>query len=293
MFVNAIENAQRFTRPIHTIVRYFGSSQVLPSAATLFFVNSDGWALTCRHVAENIRAAEELGEKYSNYKSELSTLSGATKKQRKQLQKKYGFAKANVVEMKHRFMNCGDGNLHIEVTMHPHYDLALIKFSGYESLKVSSFPQFPSAPAELKPGRFLCRIGFPFPEFSNFEYLEDEDSIEWTSQGRISSPIFPIEGMVTRNLSDSDGTIIGFELSTPGLRGQSGGPAFDADGRIWGIQAATAHWDLDFDVEKTVVRQGSEKSVKDYAFLHVGHCVHVEVMKQFMRENEVAFEEAE
>lgn len=48
--------AGEFTRPIHTIVRYFGSTDVHPGAATLFFINSDGWALTCRHVAEHLIA---------------------------------------------------------------------------------------------------------------------------------------------------------------------------------------------------------------------------------------------
>jgi hypothetical protein len=37
MFASAIERAAKFTRPIHTIHRFFGSTQVHPGAATLFF----------------------------------------------------------------------------------------------------------------------------------------------------------------------------------------------------------------------------------------------------------------
>lgn len=108
----------------------------------------------------------------------------------------------------------------------------------------------------------------------------------WTNIGRQNTPQFPLEGMVTRHLSGPGG-VIGFEMSTPGLRGQSGGPAFDAEGRVWGIQAATAHLDLNFDVDMQVVRQGVKKPVKESAILHVGHCMHVDVLKDFVRSHKV------
>ena len=65
----------------------------------------------------------------------------------------------------------------------------------------------------------------------------------------------------------------------------------DAEGRVWGMQAATNHLDLDFDVDVEVVRAGEKERVKDSAFLHVGHCVHVDVIKAFMREHGVTFAE--
>lgn len=131
----------------------------------------------------------------------------------------------------------------------------------------------------------------PFPEFTNFGYDEATDSIEWTEHGKEVTPQFPIEGMVTRHVAAPSGAIVGFEMSTPGLRGQSGGPAFDAEGRIWGMQSATAHLDLDFDVDMEVVRNGHVRRISDNAILHVGRCVHVDVLKQFMREQDVAFAE--
>lgn len=50
MFVNAIQKVSGFTRAIHSISRNFGSTKIERGAATLFFVNQDGWALTCKHV---------------------------------------------------------------------------------------------------------------------------------------------------------------------------------------------------------------------------------------------------
>jgi hypothetical protein len=46
-----------------------------------------------------------------------------------------------------------------------------------------------------------------------------------------------------------------------------------------------------FDVKKDVVRDGEIRKVKDYAFLNVGHCVHIDVLKTFMREHNVGFQE--
>ena len=100
-----------------------------------------------------------------------------------------------------------------------------------------------------------------------------------------------MEGMVTRHLLGSAGTIVGFEISTPGLRGHSGGPVFDAEGRVWGMQSSTAHLDLNFDIDAEVMRDGSKRRVKETPFLHVGHCIHVDALKDFMREHNVGFAE--
>jgi hypothetical protein len=98
--------------------------------------------------------------------------------------------------------------------------------------------------------------------------------------------------MVTRRLRGADGNIFGFEMSTPGLRGQSGGPAFDIEGKVWGMQFATKHLDLNFDVDQEVLRQGTKKRVVDSAFLHVGLCIHVDILKSFMKDKGVRFSEA-
>jgi len=292
MFMVAIETASKFTRPIHTITRIWGTTEVIPGAATLFFVNGDGWALTCNHVANQLRFADQLLQKFTNFKTERAQLV-AGKKSRQQLrslERKHGLTKGTPVEMYNNFVNCVEGPLDLEAFLHPSVDVALLRFKNYTRLSPSTFPVFAQNGQDLKQGKFLCRLGFPFPEFTNFEYDQAADQIRWTNSGRRDTPQFPIEGMMTRNLLSS-GVRVGFELSTPGLRGQSGGPAFDAETRVWGMQAATSHLDLDFDVDKEVLRNGQKRRVKDSAFLHVGHCVHVDVLKQFMRDKQVAFQE--
>ena len=169
------------------------------------------------------------------------------------------------------------------------YDLALLKFEGFTNLHCSVFPTFHGAENYLKPGRSLCRLGYPFPEFTNFIYDSKKDNIDWTTQGIINSPKFPIEGMITRFLADGS-KIIGIEMSVPGLRGQSGGPLFNEEGIIQGMQFATKHLHLGFDIENAEIRvKGKKKEVNDYSFIHLGHCLHVSILKEFMSEKGISF----
>jgi len=293
MFVDAIETVAAFTRPIHSIYRNYASTVVHPGSATLFFVNSDGWALTCAHVAKRLQLAEALGNKYKAFKDELASRQGEkTEKQlRKELERKYGYSNRTIVEVRDRFMNCIEGELNVKVRLHETTDIALLRFHSFERLLCHTFPVFPKDTSDLKQGKSLCRLGFPFPEFTNFTYDETNDTISWTQSGRRDTPRFPIDGMVTRHVVDNTGAVVAFEMSTPGLRGQSGGPAFDVDGKVWGMQSRTGHLDLDFDVDQEVIRSGLPTRVQDSAFLHVGICVHVDVLKSFMRNHGVDFKE--
>lgn len=293
MYIAAIERAAEFTRPIHTITRVWGSSTVIPGAATLFFVNADGWALTCRHVANQLGLADRAVTQYRQFKAERTAIPADARRRHalKDLERRYGYTSTTTVEMLNNFVNCIEGPLGIEGRMHGSLDVALLKFRNFTRLLCTTFPVFANDGGLLKQGKSLCRLGFPFPEFTNFEYDAAADEIRWTVSGRLDTPRFPIEGMVTRHVAGQPGQVAGFEMSTPGLRGQSGGPVFDVDGRVWGMQSATNHLDLDFDVDVEVLRVGKKQRVKDSAFLHVGHCVHVDVLKQFMRDNGVGFQE--
>jgi len=294
MFTQAIEIASKFTRAIHSISRNYGSQIIVPGAVTLFFVNADGWALTCGHVADQLRAADMMYQKAEDFRKELASLKGKQKERKilKELEKKYGYSKTTTFELLNRFMDCIEGDFGAQVIKHNKYDVALIKFEGYTRLLCDSFPVFPSDTSGLQPGKFLCRLGYPFPEFTNFSYDANTDRVVWTETGRKITPRFPIEGMVTRRSADDEGNIYGFEMSTPGLRGQSGGPAFDIDGKVWGMQSRTKHLDLNFDVDEEVLRKGIKKQVTDSAFLHVGGCIHIDILKSFMKDKGVQFTEA-
>jgi hypothetical protein len=194
--------------------------------------------------------------------------------------------------MKYTFVNCVDSISGMTWHLHPDYDLAILKFNGFNKIFCNEFPVFMKDSKDILQGKFLCRLGFPFPEFSNYEYLEKTDEIVWNQSGMRESPRFPSEGMITRFLGGKKGDKYGIELSTPGLRGQSGGPLFDADGKIYGMQSLTKHLHLGFDIEDVeILAKGQVKKVSDYSFIHLGHCIHVDVIKDFLREHNVEFNE--
>jgi len=293
MFAKAIEKVIQFTRPIHTISRTYGSTAIQTGASSLFLINSDGWAFTCGHVARQIVLSDKVLQRKLTFEKQLNNVpAGKTKKRwKKELEKKLNLTNRETYEMYNRICGCVKGKLNFEVKVHKEIDVALIRFKEYSKLLCDKFPVFAKDGSTVKVGRTVCRIGFPLAEFSNYEYDKENDKINWTKTGKANTPFFPIDGMVTRQLAGKGNKIFGFELSTPGLRGQSGGPAFDVDGRILGMQAATAHLDMNFDVEQDVFREGKKKKVKDYAFLHVGHCIHVNILKEFMVEHGVQFDE--
>lgn len=101
MFVKAIEEIQKFTRPMHMIVRYYGNDYATPATGTLFFVNDQGVAITCRHIAENIIHAERINQQYSTIRTEKNVfgtkIDGKYKKQLAALETKYGLIKQETI----------------------------------------------------------------------------------------------------------------------------------------------------------------------------------------------------
>src|SRR5690606_28155165 len=124
-------------------------------------------------------------------------------------------------------------------------------------------------------GTSLCKLGYPFYDVMA-QYEEGKNMFQF-DPSIFPIPRFPIEGIYTRNILLEKGKEINIqpkfiETSTPGLRGQSGGPTFDTDGRIWAIQSQTRHLPLGF----TPKVKKDNKEVEENQFLNVGWGAHVE-----------------
>lgn len=294
MFVESIKKISEFTRPIHTISREYDSDFVMPGAATMFFINELGQAITCKHVAEIIAQANKVNEDYSKFVEEKKALPNSNKFKRKlrDLEQKYHYQNGITIQIKNRFVGCVDKFDSFEIMTHPIYDLAVIKFNGYEKLSYTNHAVFLKDQNQIQQGKHLCRLGYPFPEFTNYKYDPEKDDIDWTREGRQVTPIFPIDGMVTRHILGVNNEIGGIEISTPGLRGQSGGPLFDVSGRIYGMQSMTHHMHLGFDIKEMEISDGGKKKkVSNFPFLHLGTCVHADIIKSFLKEKNIKFYE--
>lgn len=266
MFVNAIEQVGGFTRPIFTIMRRYGSVEVSPGAAAIFFVNDDGWAMTTRNVAKMIIDAGNIDKKYADFVAKKDRVPKGYNFEEgvRQLEDFFKYDRNSIAQLKINFVDCVDVVKGVQCKIHPKIDLALVHFEGFSKLGYRGHAIFAGDGAVVKPGKYLCRLGFPFPEFNNFKYDVESDNIIWTNEGQRTMPRFPSEGMVTRLVGGPDG-IVGVEMSTPGFKGQNGGPLFDEKGIIYGMHSGTSK-------------------------LNLGMSIHVDMIKAFMRQEQVKYE---
>src|SRR5688572_26467386 len=139
MFESAIENALKFTRPLHIITRTY-SGLVSPGTSTFFFVNDEGVAITCKHVAAMIPAADNINKTYLKFKAERDKLSKDNKYHRhlEGLEVKYKYKKETTVQLKNNFLNCFDKIDQIVCHSHPTLDLAIVEFKGFSKILYTS-----------------------------------------------------------------------------------------------------------------------------------------------------------
>jgi len=262
MFVKAIENVSRFVRPICFVER-LNNDELVSGTASIFFVNDEGVAITCKHVA--------------------STLIGFNKLKTNKLENTE--IKDAIVSLH----NCYEIINSLQYILHPTYDLAIIKFNGIGKL-YDGHCVFLKDELNIKQGRSLCRLGFAFPEFNNYKITSD-DTLTFTDQGNTNVPLFPIDGIITRLVKDEK-QIFGIEMSTPGFNGQSGAPLFDTNGIVYGMQSLTKHYHLGFDITNQVVNVGTNKKiVSNYPFINLGQCLHINIIKDFLKQNNVTYYE--
>lgn len=260
MFVEALETVGGYVRPIFTIARRYNTSDIAPGSATMFFINEDGWALTTRHIAKMIREASALDTNYTAFRKDRDAISPDANydDELKLLETKYRLSEKKVAQMKVSFFDCVDRINGFEVKISGKYDLAAIHLTGYSSILYQGHAVFSDTPEDINPGKFLCRVGYPFAEFQNYEYDPETDDIKWSSKGHRFSSRFPAEAMMTRLSAGAEG-INGIELNAQAMLGLNGSPLFDEKGLVYGMQTGGNKSRLTLCLHGAIIRDFLEK----------------------------------
>ena len=292
MFESALETAGGFTFP-YVGLRRKHDGTVFSTLGAFMVVNSQGWCITAAHLMAEIvqakqsaRSVIDLDKRIDELKNHEGKLSN---KQRHELhgledqRKNYLSHSAEIWALPH-FSETRPRIVEHHIAQHA--DVAAFRLEPFDATTIARYPVLRGGHSSVKPGTNICRVGFPWHHVD--ATFDGESGFNVTSGFPV--PTFALDGMVSRFNAQKfpDGTQTTYiETSTPGLRGQSGGPLLDTDGRVCGLQSGTAHYDLGFDA--TYSREGKE--IVERQFLNVGRALHVDDIKVFLDSLEIAYAE--
>lgn len=291
MFAKAYQIASNFTQPILiSIVRFDGTVEC--SVGSFVIVNAQGWIITAAHIFDIMLASQRDTVEINQYNQEISEIENnkylSTQDKKKRLDK---------VKVNQKWIRTysywwgadihGIDNIHLLTEN----DIAIGKLTNYNPQFCAQYPVF-KKPDNLAIGTSLCKLGYPFHEVkATFDETTNSFQI---APNALPIPRFPIDGIFTREVLQPDSGNSPFEVkfietSTPGFRGQSGGPIFDTTGNIWAIQSRTAHLALGFS-PKVVI---DNKEITEHQFINVGMGAHVETILKFLDTNNVQHQVSE
>ena len=282
MFQTAIKAAQLYTLPI--VVSYRRQNGGTDSAIGAFIIlNDDGWILTAWHIVDEITKLANEQQLYRSYQAEVTKINAdttTTKVQKKKLTR--SLAKPPNNSVTHFSPWWGrDGWQVTSFVLDPLADLAAGKIENFDKSCVSGYPTFKNPAHHFDVGQMLCKYGFPFHSIKP-TFDETKNTFQ-LPPAALPIPLFPIEGMFTRTLVANQGAEEFVETSSPGLRGQSGGPTFDEQGRIWAMQSRTIHHPLGFSPK------APNQANKEHQFLNAGMGAHVNTIMKFLNTAQIKY----
>ena len=272
MFRQAVATAAAFTHPILVSFKQVNGG-CGSSIGTFVTLNDEGWILTAAHIVTDLIDKIDAEQTTQGRPAEVARVNGDTSltaKERYDQTKALGKAQPSDIERCSAWWG-GVGDSLVDVTLYPEIDLAIARLTNFRAGDVMGYPTIKDPTKDVEPGVSLCKLGFPF--HSIIPTWDDAAQTFHLPPEALPMPRFPIEGMFTRTLElsvpGSTIPMVLIETSSPGLRGQSGGPTFDSSGTVWAIQSKTMNLPLGFDPQ---VPNGGGR--REHQFLNVGAGVH-------------------
>lgn len=283
MFADAYKLASGFTQPVITSMRLFDET-VKCEYGAFIVVNREGWIITVAHLFDSYVQHRQHTKEISVYHEKVQAIQADQSLKAKQKRKRIGRLASNSEWITNHIMGWGGPAIVLkEVKAIREVDLAIGRLEPFDPTGIAEYPVFKDPTRNLNPGTSLCRLGYPFHKI---EATFDEATNSFKlANGALPLPRFPIEGIYTRNKvgksKDGKHDIKFLETSSPGLRGQSGGPIFDRKGTVWAVQSQTVQLDMGF----TAKVKKKKRKVEEHQFLNVGLGVHPELVVGFLKDN--------
>ena len=290
MFNKAYNIASKFTLPLVVTMR-FHDKTVDSGLGSFIVLNNEGWLLSVAHNFDAFIANSQYQKEYPLYSKKvdsINSLKNISHKKRRLLLKKIKPKQKWVTNFS--ILLSGNAVNITQYFLYHEHDLAIFKVDPAAVAGITVFPKIKDY-NNISPGTSLCKLGFPFVPV-NATFNEQTNSFA-LPPNLLPVPLFPIEGIYTRNIlagKTKDGTmdILYLETSSPGLKGQSGGPIFDTDGNIYAIQSKNTTIQLGF---KGVI-EVNKKKVEENQFINFGIGVHPKTIHDLLTKHNINFQVA-
>lgn len=281
MFAQAVKKARMFTRPL-IVSKLTHDERLVSGNGSFVAINKDGWALTANHMIAEYAACRAGKQSLADHiaaRTEIQNSKALLNEQKRKKLKKLSDPPQNSI-LDFAFWWGDDGATLKEAYAVEAADLALCKLENFDFSQITNYPVFKNPEDGIDPGTSLCRLGFPWAEVKQ---TYDNGSFKIDPSG---CTLFPNEGIFTRTIVKLTNPLVALiETSSPGLKGQSGGPIFDKNGTVWAIQSVTGHLALGFSPEVP----GKPGEV-EHQFMNVGRGAHPATIVQLMRDKGVDFQ---
>jgi hypothetical protein len=273
VFRNAYAIASKFTFPIIVSTRT-RDGKCSASVGAYVLINADGWIVTAGHILKQLVDLVAAVQKTNDHAANEAAIRADTTiddKVRRSRLKALGHLTGDDFTHVSAFWGGAPTIPSLsDIQILEPVDVGIGKLPGFSPPPGQTYPIFKDPTKDFDPGTSLCKLGFPFHSITpTFDVPTQRFQLPASA---LPVPFFPIEGIFTRvaqpDMQGNPGPgfpLLMVETSSPGLRGQSGGPIFDTKGTIWAIQSITSHLELGF---RTAIQQ----------FLNVGLGVHTETL---------------
>ena len=275
MFADACSKAKQYARPVIDSIRTFDGT-VTSTVATFVVLNSDGWIVTSGHIFDNFVRFQTDQRKINELKELKESSLGSDVPD----------PNPDAI-VNHSFWWGWDGVVLRDAVIHRQLDICIGRLENFNSAWVETYPVL-GDPDRTRCGMSLCRLGFPFLHFdTDFDVERGAFRIPRMDSQKV---IFPNDCICTRHIDkgvSKDGKVeLSYvETSTPGLKGQSGGPIVDTRGNVRAIQVSTTSFSLDFH---PVVNYNGQQVVESQ-FMNIGLGVDIRVVRKLLDERGIRY----